>query len=98
VSLRAAPEQPQMAGQAVFASYPGRRNYLVMLSDVLEGLSRPSIHCEGLSNTFCWPLQCAGNEVRYAAFASSTLMEWLESHRHVAGCSLLEDLVLLDSG
>jgi hypothetical protein len=86
-----------MADQAGSAFSPDHRSCLVMLSDGLEELSRPSVHFEELSNRFGWLLQCAGNVVRHAASASSILMEWLEIHRRVASCSLLEDLGLLDS-
>jgi hypothetical protein len=86
-----------MADQVVSAFSRDRRNCPVMSSGGLEGLSRPSIHFEELSNMFGWPLQCAGSVVRPAAFASLILMEWLENHRRVVSYSLLEDLVLLDS-
>jgi hypothetical protein len=96
-SLRGAQVRQQRADQEESVFSPGYRSCLVMPSDGLEGLSRPSVHFEGLLNMFGWPPQCAGNVIRHAAFASLILMEWLEIHRHVVSCNLLEDLVLLDS-
>jgi hypothetical protein len=67
-----------------------------MLNGGLEGLSRPSIHFGELSNMFGWPLLCAGNVARRAAFAFWIWMASLVIRRRAASCSLLGDPALPD--
>lgn len=67
-----------------------------MLNGGLEGPSRPSIHFGELSNMFGWPLLCAGNVARRAAFAFWIWKASLVIRRRAASCSLLGDPALLD--